>query len=441
MNRKKSNSICKVLGVLLVLLIAQRGFSQSIDTTIVRTVTPGKNDIVLIRQSGLNVKVVTWDKSELKIEYQLSVEADSKQELRSFLDGFGKAMDKLSANASSGKVNTTVQFREYTNNMTRLRLKLSNDDKTYYLDKLDGDIVIYMPKTNPLDVSSSFRKLEIGNLSSDATINISSTSFTMGDCKNLNLESNFSKNMKLGKVFSADMKINSGSVEMDGIETDLVLNASFSNIEIAAIGNKADIKLNSSSFKTGNLKSLELDGSFIRNFRAENIGKAEVNINSSNFDAKKIQTLNIDKISFSTLNINEIDELNLGSSSSSKFRIEKINSVKAGNCSFSDFKITNLTKLFTTSSNSGSINIDNISKGFEKVDIRGSFLTTNLHVAQGGDFVFSADLSFGHCDYGDLNVRKDIKDMGHQTISAWKGNEKASSEISLNCNSCRITVN
>ncbi len=425
----------------LVILTTQPGSGQVVDTTIVRMTSPGKNDIVCIRNPWFDVKVETWDKSDLKIEYQLSVEAGSKKEIRAFLNAFNNSLNKQTGEVKSGRLNANVQFREYSNTFNRIHLKFSDDESTYTLEKLEGNLIIYMPKTSPLDAKTSFRKLNIGNLDADATVVISSSILTMGNCKKLVLESSFSNNMETGKAESAEMKLNSSSLDMGGIAGDLSLEANFSNIAIGAIGNKAKVKLNSSSFKTGDLKSLELNGSFIRSFRANNIDNATISLNSSNFEARKILSLIVEKISFSTIKSEDLADLAIGSSSSSKFFIENSGSVKVQSCSFSNFEITHLSKLFTISANSGSINIENIARGFEKIDIKGNFLTANLHTAEGCEYFFTGDMTFGHCDFGDLNIRKDIKEMSHQVIEGWKGSkEVASPVISVKCQSCKVNL-
>jgi hypothetical protein len=440
MNRKKFKSICRNLVIIFAFLTSQNVIGQMVDTIIVKTFTPGKDDIVCVRNPSFDVKIETWEKNELKIEYRLSVEAGSKEEIRSFLNAFKRSLDSQTGKANSGKVNANIQIEEYSGNRNMVRLKFRDERNYFTLEKLEASLVIYMPKSNPLDAQTSFRKLEIGNLNADATIKISSSGLVMGNCKKLDLGSSFSKSMKIGKAESARMKLNSSSLEMEGIDGDLSLDASFSDIEISSISNKAIVKLSSSSFKTGDMKSLDLEGNFIRSFRANNIGEASIRLNSSTMEVKKITSLNVEKISFSTLNAGETGELTVGSCSSSKFFIEKAVTVKAQSCSFTDFKIGNLSKNFSISANSGSVNIDNIVRGFEKVEIRGNFLTANLVSETGSEFKFFSDMTFGHCNTGDITIRKNIKEMSHETLEGWKGNEKASSAITLNCQSCRVSV-
>jgi hypothetical protein len=440
MNQKKFKSIFRNLVIIFAFLTGQQVWGQAVDTTIIKSFNPGKDDIICIKNPSFDVKVETWDKSELKIEYHLSVEAGSDEAIHSFLSAFERSLDAQTGKANPGKVIANVQFDEYSNNFNRVRLKLKDEKNYFTLEELQGSLVIYMPKKNPLDAQTSFHKLEIGSLDSDATIRISSSGLTMGNCKKLGLESSFSKNMKIGKTASATLELNSSSLDMEGIDGDLSLKASFSDIEISAISNKATVRLNSSTFKTGDLKSLDLEGSFIRIFRANNIGECTIRLNSSTLEAKKITALNVEKISFSTLNADEVTDLTIGSCSSSKFFIEKVSSVKAESCSFSDFKIGNLTKLFSVSANSGTLNIDNIARGFDKIDIRGNFLTANLRPDSGCEFTFTSDMTFGHCETGDITIKKNIKEMSHETIEGWKGNEKATSAITINCQSCRVNL-
>ena len=440
MNTKKYSSAFKIMVIITGLLITANTYCQSSDASIVKTTTLGKNDVVYVRNPALDVDINTWDRNVLKIEYQLSVKAGSEEDIRDFYSAFQEALTRQFKDAGSGDVYANVQFSSYTRNNDKTKLKIKGDDHVYNLEKFDGSIVIYMPKSNSLNAKTSFHKLNIEDLGADATIDISSAGLTMGNCRKLDLKASFSKNMKIGKTESAKMSLNSSDVEMEAIESDLDLEANFSNIEIAGIGNKAELDLNSSSMETSDIGSLDLKGSFIRSFTANNIGIAGISINSSKFEAKKITTVNVGKITFSTLKIDETGNIDIGTSSSSKFYFESANSIKAASCSFSDFEIGNLSRLFTLVAQSGNVKLNNVGKGFDKIDINGTFLTTSIHVFPGSSYLISADMSFPDYDFGNINIKSHQKDMSHEKIEGWKGSDKSNSGINLNCQSCRITV-
>ncbi|MDF1549298.1 MAG: hypothetical protein P1P88_15845 [Bacteroidales bacterium] len=442
MKKIKLNLIFNSLvSVALILFSTNNGFAQAIDKTIVKSTTIAGNVLVEVWGSNYDVAINTWDKNEVKAEVLIHAEANSNEELNSFLNALEVAMEKQ-FNSKSGSLKISLPFRKMQQNNQKVEIELENNNKTYHLRKFKASMVINMPKQNNLEAKSSFGKLSIGNLNADATVTTSSSELEMGDCKNIKLNASFTKKMKMGNVENAELKISSSDLLMGEIKNNLNLRASFSGLEIGKIGNKATINLSSSTFETSDIKTLELAASFVRRFKIKNAEKVTMKLSSSEFEAANINLLEINNISFSKLNLDEIGTLKAPGCSSSKFYIKKATSIEVTNSSFSDFYINSLKTKFTTKASSGSIHLTNVAKGFEKIDIDGQFVSIDISVEENAGYLISADLEFPNYNFKEITFQNRNKDLSKETFNGWKGsNKNASSEISFNCKSCNIRLN
>jgi len=442
MKTGKFSFIFKGLSALIFSLLTLTSSGQVLDSSIVKTKDLKKEDIIFLESSIGDINVKTWDKNELRVEYIIYAEAKSQKELSSFRNKFKQAIEDQIKNNDQGKVYASMPFNTIQINGSLVKMTFKDDNEKFELKELKCTLLVSMPAINSLNLRSNFNKVSIENLNSDATIEVNSTHFKMGDCKSLNLKANFSKDMQIGNMESAIMNINSCDLKTGKIETDLSLKSNFSHIEIEKVGNKADLVLNSSSFETTDIKMLDIKGNFIRNFKAANIEQAKISLNSSEFEAARINSVSIDRSNFSTITINEAGNIQIAASSSSKFLIDQVNSIESVSCSFSTFNINNLKNRFKTTANSGNVQIKNISAGFDEININGSFVDIDMHVAENSNYLISADLAFPNYNFSDLVYENHEKDMSHELIKGSKGNiQLATSKINLICRSCKITLN
>jgi hypothetical protein len=443
MKKEKLNWIYKAVFVALIgLLTGNTLLAQTIDKTIEKIADIDENVLISVKNSNFDLSYKTWDKSKLKVEYTIHIEAKTNEDLNEFHNELEKEIEKQLTGINSGEVNISYPFKKYVQNNNKVKIVFHNSSKTHYLTRFKASIVIYAPKKNELNLSGSFCKVNIDNLEANATIKISSGKLEMGDCKKLKLQSSFCKNMKVGNVVDAIIKLSSGGIFLNEIKNNLELNASFSNFEATKIGENATVKLSSSTFQTSDIKELNLEGSFIRRFVVNNVEKATIiKFSSSEFRAQNIKNLNIEKTSFSTFRVASINKLMVEKSSSSKFYITAANIIDAPQCSFTNFSIGQLKKRFVTKSSSGSIELENVAEGFEKIKVDGQFVNINIGVERGAGYRIKVDLEFPNFKSEQINFGKKIDEVNTQYFVGWKGDDKeASSEIEFNCKSCSIRL-
>jgi hypothetical protein len=437
MKTKKSRFTYSVLVISLICFISLSASLQAAETTITRSIKLKSGDVVSVRSSAFDILVQTWDKSELSVDYKLSVEAKKAEEGNEFLKIFTENIEASLKNSQS----VTDPFSSLNQINGKITVKFENSGRKFEMKEMKGSIIVKMPKQNALKASTSFHKLEIEDLDADAFVSVNSGNLKMGTCRKLELRSSFSRNMSIGNVEQADIDINSGGLKIGAIKNDLTLKGNFSDVDTGKTGNTATINFNSGSFTATQIGVLDLKGNFIRNFATENIEKAIIDINSSEFKAKKINTLDIGKTSFSTYNIEEADNITIGNSSSSKFFIGQLNSMEATQCSFSNFDINQLKSKLITKSSSGSIHLRQVMAGFDEIKIDGQFVTTQIDVSDDCNYRLTADLTFPQYNFSNISYDNHQKNMSHETMTGWHGNkEKATSKIGLNCQSCNIEI-
>jgi hypothetical protein len=422
------------------MFITLHASGQALDTTIVGTKSIGKDIVVYLSNHLEDAEVKTWNKSEVRIEYRVSLLANSKEEATAFYRIL-KSSISSQLNETGSKLNVSFPFRNYSRNNNKVEVKFTSGTEKYVLKELKTSLVVYMPAVNALEAHCNFNRLTVGDLLASASIDISSVEFRMGNCRELALKANFSKNMIIGEVEKAQMEINSSAFNMESVKTSLTLKSSFSSCVVGKIGTEAILDLQSSSFESGDVAELDLKGSFIRNFKLNQVNTARIAVNSSELNIEKIGILEVPEISFSNLNIKTADDIKVNSSSSTTFAIENVKSLESNRCSFTNFSIGNLKDRFTTNGNSGSVNIKNALAGFSEINITGSFVTTHIKAAPESSLTIHADLTFPNYTFDNVTIQNREKDMSHEVLTGTKGNTgQAKSQIHLNCQSCKITV-
>lgn len=405
-----------------------------------KTAQIGKDVTVSLKFNQFDVDVKTWSKQELKVDYFIDASAKSADELAGFYAKFEQVLNDQLKSISSGRVQAGNIFSHINKKNNKVSLTFKSGEQ-FSLTKFEGEIEVFMPKSNKLSIRSSFNEVNIADLDADVKIELNSARLTMGDCFELELKTGFSKNMKIGTVNSANMNLNSSDADIEHIKGDLDLDASFSNIEIQQLDGDAVLNMNSSSFIGGDIKNLEVNGSFVRTLKVGKVETAEVTFNSSNLTAKSIAQLEIDKASFSTFTIDQVKDIGMNSSSSSKFYLENVGSVYCGSCSFTSFKIDNLAKSFVAKAQSGDVDIQTVEPNFEEIDIKGSFLTTRIDITEGSNYLIEADLSFGSSEFQGAQFDYRDKEHSKEKLKGWKGDkDKAKARVNLDCQSCKIMI-
>lgn len=415
--------------------------AQTINKTISKSAQVTANVTIEANASNSDIEINTWDKNQVKADFAIEVSAKTDEDVNAFITALETAIDRQMGTGGN-TLKVSLPIKNWRQNGHKIDIELEGNNNSFHLTKFKAKLLIYMPIQNNLEARNSFGNLNVGNLNANADITVSSGLLQMGNCKSLEIKTSFTKNIRIGNVENATMQISSSDIEMGDVKNDLNLRASFSGIKIAKIVNKASLNLSSSTFETSDIKELDMEASFVRRFKMRNAEKANIKLSSSEFEAMNIKTVNINNVSFSTINIDEVDKLYAPKCSSTKFYIQKANNIEATSSSFSDFYIYSLKKSFTTQSSSGSIHLTNVADGFDKIDIDGQFVNIDISVEKEANYSVSADLEFPNYNFSEITYLNRNKDLSKEVFKGYKGSEKgATSSINFDCKSCTIKLN
>jgi len=219
-----------------------------------KSYTVGPNEKLKIENSFGDVVINTWDKSEFKVDIEMYAKATSDERAQYMLDHI-KVEDSQSDNAVRFK--TDVHINGGNNDGDD-----DDDDDNKGNHKHHGNknqefhinYVVYMPSTNPLDLTNSFGKttvpdfkglanitskfgsLTAGNLSNVDMIDVEFGKAEIGDVHNGKITFKFDDKSTVGKLtgtvkisneFSGNLQYNVGN----GIE-DLMINDSYSSVRV-----------------------------------------------------------------------------------------------------------------------------------------------------------------------------------------------------------------
>jgi hypothetical protein len=406
------------------------------DTSIVKKFALSSAQEIKIKLSSKQTQIKTWDNSELFVQMIFQIELKNEKDFPEFWSALQKNINL----SSPENINLSLGISKMINTVGNIKIQFSGSSKTFELDKFEHNIVVYASKHHKLSLNQSFGTLSLEDMEADVDLKLSSAKFSMGNCKNLNLDASFCSDLHIGNTANAKMQLNSSNGKMGIVNGTLALNANFSKLFSENITGNADFELNSSSFSTKSARNITLKGSFIRNFDIQSIENGEFNVSSSEISIHKVGNADIKNCSFATFRIEESAEIEILRSSSSHFFLDKNASFTLTDGSFTDIKISELSENFKALAKSGNISILKISKNFKNIDISGEFADIVLSAEPEAEFNFAGDFDFTKHEIKGVNMNYTNKDMSKETLKGAKGNGKQTSQISINCKSCTLKL-
>ncbi|HET9057814.1 MAG TPA: hypothetical protein VFN30_13295 [Chitinophagaceae bacterium] len=234
------------------------------------------NTLVKLDNSFGEMKIITWDKSEAKVEVNITVKANSEQ-------GAQKLLDEIKF--EDGKEGNTVYFKTSVGFKNKNWKKNDDDDdddnedneKNYKnsnnTTSMEINMTVYMPAGNPINAVNSFGSMVVPDLTGEAEIASRFGSLTCGKLNNnKEVSVEFGKgeieringgevNIKfsragIGKI-SGDIKANfefskATTINLDNTLKGLRVYNSYSTVELVLskdLSAEFEVKTNFGSFK------------------------------------------------------------------------------------------------------------------------------------------------------------------------------------------------
>lgn len=208
--------------------------AQIIEKKISREVDINTEALVKILNQGKTLNIRTWDSNKVKMEVDLYIEAQSKELAEEFYNSLDFEIQKSSQQVY---INGYFGTKRLSDLYEDSRLKNIKTGKIFSPKKFERSITIYMPKDNPLELSSSFSSVTIENDIITAKVDIFLSSLKGKNFNNLSIHS-FSSKLNF-KDISNKLTLNISSTDLQsGRINNLEINKSaFSTIDISFCNN------------------------------------------------------------------------------------------------------------------------------------------------------------------------------------------------------------
>ncbi len=218
------------------------------------------SDKIYIQNQFGDVKVNFWDKKEVRAEVSITANASSEDRAADFLgtvDVFGK---KDGSVVSIKTIMNQSENRSWSNKGDKHSLKI--------------DYIVYMPKSNPLQLKNSFGNSYLPSFSAPLQLDLSYGKLVADDLLNPQTEVKlaFCQNSYIKSMNGGSLKASYSGIKMEKAD-NFDFNNSFGDIDIKEVG-KIDAKI---SYSKGSIDLLKESGNlnleFSSGFKLGSIGK------------------------------------------------------------------------------------------------------------------------------------------------------------------------
>lgn len=251
----------------LLLLTAVKTFAAPVDKEWIEkkknvnlSFPVSSSDKVFLHNQFGDIKVNFWDKKEVRVEVIIVANASSEDRAADFINSVDVKGVKDGAQLTVKTYIERSDNRNWSNKGDKHSLKI--------------DYMVYMPKSNPLQVKNSFGNTYLPSFSTPLKVDQSYGKLIAEDI--LNPESDitiaFCQNSYIKSMTGGKLKASYSGIKMEKAD-DFNFNNSFGDIDIKEVG-KIDAKISYSSGSIGMLKesgNLKLD--FSGDFKLGNIGR------------------------------------------------------------------------------------------------------------------------------------------------------------------------
>lgn len=160
-------------------LFAVAGFANERDMiekkkTVAETYAVAASDKISVSNSFGQVKISTWNRKEVKVEITIVGRSPSESKAQEILDQIRIEHGKN----SSGVFFKTKMEQVTTNNNNK-------KGKDYKAEGMEINYMVYLPSTNPIDISNSFGALEMGDFEGEASLESKFGSLVAGNLSNV----------------------------------------------------------------------------------------------------------------------------------------------------------------------------------------------------------------------------------------------------------------
>lgn len=180
-------------------------------------------ELVIKNQFG-NINISNWDKNEVGLEINISVEGKNTEALERRLDKINLVFE-----SSSDRVSVETQIEQAKRKWFEINFSLSPKEKV----KFRVDYLVKVPKTVHLNIRNKFGNIELDTTEAPAKIRCSFGQIHLGELRGGNhyISLDFSKNSSIEYMDNGKIEADYSSLDLNRVG-QLKWNADFSKVEI-----------------------------------------------------------------------------------------------------------------------------------------------------------------------------------------------------------------
>lgn len=386
-------------------------------------------DILNIHHLGNHLEIKIWDKKELKIVANHTIEGKTEKDEALMREYLGAVVHK------NGRIMTVSTNKCIKNQHIKTDISTITFDggKKVKYKKLNLHYTLMLPADMNLKINGSYDELTVPDMSGDLTTNVRDAKIKIGDIKGkTNLKFHYATG-EMGsfgnaKMFFFESKIGFGAAEK------LDLTAKYSVITADQIkGSKLILfeskmttkKLNGNLH--GNLKYASLD------VEKSAIKKSDLILFESTIEAPKIENLDIN-LRYSSLICSSIKSLNIRVAFESKILVDEVSSLNAETSKYSTYEIEMLKKEIDMVSFEDKLTIKKTN--VSSMNFKGKYTNYDITLAKPANYLFQFDAKYGNLNYDglDLTVENTETQNSQRSITGYFDNgNKSNATIKFDC--------
>ncbi|MEO6610596.1 MAG: hypothetical protein ABIT05_00635 [Chitinophagaceae bacterium] len=197
----------------------------------------GSSDKVSLSNQFGEMKLVTWDKNEVKVDVSITGKADDEQKAQEILDRIS---------ITDGKDGSTVWFKTKFADDKKEWSKKDKDKKEYNNQGMEINYLVYLPSGNALKAENQFGKMIVPDYRGEAELESQFGSLTAGKITNAKaIEVQFGK-ADIAQMNGGNLTIKFSTGTVNKLSGDVKSDLEFSRVKLNVDNDAKSLTINNS---------------------------------------------------------------------------------------------------------------------------------------------------------------------------------------------------
>ena len=388
-----------------------------------------------IISSRSNIKILTWDKNEVKVVGELTYEGIENQE----------DIDKILNAFKNMNVESSKDLLMINLSLIPVKIALTNKNSLFFNRDKSSSIIpnyiiptytIWIPETLSVIVDSKYEKLEMASIKGNVNFTMDNSKLEMGDfgesgifeikysnvsignggaskfnlfnsivnaaeLKSMTIDSKYSK-FNISKTDDVSLK-SFNDTFVFGILNEIDASANYSTVRMESHVEKSKFEFFNSKLYGKNFKTMEISAKFSE-FHITDAGKSSFVFQNSKLFGGNFQSMEISSARFSEFSVADVvGETKINLSNNSKFNFATVNTFSCQQSRFDTFKFDEIiTDVSFPDANNTKVDIHGTSASFSGFSGNFTFGNVNMKINPNIEYNLYYDGT-----YGRINVSSD----------------------------------